>query len=135
MLSFIVFVYEVFRFLLLFFLLLSAEASAGGGAALPPVLYASAISLFPMMAFFLWLDGKKYRPFLYLYTAGKVISVFAVAVSIFSAFDTLSFLTAEPAKTTTVLFALCLLAFLDLLLLLRAALSLKAKETGDNASR
>jgi hypothetical protein len=127
MLNFIVFVYEVFRFLLLFLSLLAAETPAGAG--FPPVLYASAVSLFPIMAFFLWLDGRKYRPFLYLYTAGKVISTAALSVPVFSALGSVFILT--PESLASALLAPCI-ALLDLLTLIRAAFSLRAKKKADS---
>jgi hypothetical protein len=54
--------------------------SAQGDKALYFASYATPLALFPIMAFFLWRDAVVYRPFAFLYSAGKLFSVVAIVV-------------------------------------------------------
>jgi hypothetical protein len=79
-------------------------------------IYAAPLSLFPLMAFFLWFDYKKYKPFVYLYVAGKIASVCAVITSFFSLlkelFSVLWFLDTKKIITNMII---PVFTFLDLL--------------------
>jgi len=44
--------------------------------------------LFPIICFFLWLDKNTYGSYLYLYAAGKIISVVALSVWLYFFFNT-----------------------------------------------
>jgi hypothetical protein len=87
-------VYDVFRWLLMtgMLLVVAGAPTRGiviGGAgnslnSIPFLVYAAAPMIFPLMAFFLWQNKAVYRPFSYLYIAGKLISIVAVFVWCFS---------------------------------------------------
>jgi hypothetical protein len=81
MFKFILFLYDSARFFLLTFLLAGAQLNIRDSYFVPGLPYAAPLALFPLMAFFLWLDNKKYRPFAWLYAAGKITSVCAALTS------------------------------------------------------
>lgn len=56
-------------------------APAGGNtesSAFPYLVYVVPNALFPLMAFFLWLSLSYYKPYISLYTVGKIIAVVSV---------------------------------------------------------
>jgi hypothetical protein len=128
MLSFITLLYDVFRFIILALLLLPAEIQFTGldNYFMPNPLYIAPLTLFPLMAFFMWFDSKKYRVFAYLYTAGKIISLSAVVAAIFYSRDKFSaiFMFLEVKRALFHLILPCL-AFLDLLFIVPVIFSLK----------
>jgi hypothetical protein len=68
------------------------------------------------MAFFLWLDCKKYSSFAYLYAAGKLISVVAAAVPVISSFRELfTILLFAGAKKLIINIMVPVLMLIDLL--------------------
>jgi hypothetical protein len=76
--------YRPFWFCLLlyeFFRLLALVLVVGGTApqedVFPWLVYGAANALFLFMVLFLWLDTSWYRPYIPLYTAGKILSVFS----------------------------------------------------------
>jgi hypothetical protein len=84
-----VMVYDVLRLVVLLRLLtFSAGAvqrglSIGGTGrieTIPYLFFAASQVVFPMIAFFLWLNRRAYRPFRYLYVAGKAAGVVMVGV-------------------------------------------------------
>ncbi|MDR0685148.1 MAG: hypothetical protein LBF83_08465 [Spirochaetaceae bacterium] len=87
MLRFITFLYDGSRFFLLFFLLAGTQFNTKDNYFASGLLYAAPFALFPLMAFFLWLDNKRYRPFAWLYASGKAISICAIVVCVVSGID------------------------------------------------
>jgi hypothetical protein len=76
----ILFVYEVIRFVVMIRVctaFVPVEGSAANGA-FPYLVYAVPNALFPLMALFLWLSLAHYKPYISLYTAGKIIAVVSV---------------------------------------------------------
>jgi hypothetical protein len=126
MLRFIIFLYDGVRFFLLFFLLAKTQLNVDDNYFVSGFLYAAPLALFPLMAFFLWLDNKKYRPFAWLYASGKVISVCAIAVSVVSGID--SFITGallSDAKTVFTNLLIPFLALADFIFLIPVVVSFK----------
>ncbi|MDR2445508.1 MAG: hypothetical protein LBD44_06205 [Spirochaetaceae bacterium] len=112
MLRFIIFLYDSVRFFLLFFLLAKAQFNIQDNYFVSGFLYAAPLALFPLMAFFLWLDNKKYRLFAWLYASGKVISVCAIVVSVVPGID--SFITVFLLSDTKKIFTNLLVPFFAL---------------------
>ena len=75
MVRFIMFLYDGARFFLLFFLLARTQLNINDNHFVSGALYAAPLALFPLMAFFLWLENKKYKPFAWLYASGKTINI------------------------------------------------------------
>jgi hypothetical protein len=118
MLRLMIFLYDMARFFVLFilFLMLEPQVNAVDNYFADKLLYAAPLSLFPLMAFFLWIDYKKYSVFVYLYAAGKIISVCAAAVTITSSFRELfSILLFAGAKKIIINVMVPVLTFIDLL--------------------
>jgi hypothetical protein len=79
------------------------------------------------MAFFLWFDENKYRPLAYLYAAGKILSICAVASAVFSSLrEFLAVFLIFDTKKILVNSILPCLTLLDILTLAPAILSLKS---------
>jgi hypothetical protein len=85
----VVMIYDSARFILIEWLLSLAAGAARRGLAIggsgrldaiPYLFFAAPFVIFPIMAFFLWLDRRKYWPFYYLYGAGKLAGAVAVVV-------------------------------------------------------
>ena len=132
MFRFITFLYDGFRFFPLFFLLARARLD-GYGYFVSGLPYAAPHALFPLMAFFLWLDNKKYRPFAWLYASGKIISVCACTVSVVSEFD--GFITAfllADAKTIFINLFIPFLTLADLIFLIPVLVSFKNEISMEN---
>jgi hypothetical protein len=118
MLRLMMFLYDAARFFALFILFVALEPQVNpvDNYFADKLLYAAPLSLFPLMAFFLWLDYKKYSAFLYLYAAGKVISICAAAFSIISSFKELfAILLFAGAKKIIINIMVPVLTFIDLL--------------------
>jgi Zn-dependent protease with chaperone function len=130
MLGFITFLYDVFRFVVLVFLLLPAEIRFTGSDNyfMPNLLYIAPLTLFPVMAFFMWFDSKKYKVFAYLYTSGKIIGLSAVAAAIFHSRDEFSsiFMLLDSKRALLDLILPCL-ALLDMLFIVPVILSSNGK--------
>ncbi|MDR2864641.1 MAG: hypothetical protein LBV68_03410 [Spirochaetaceae bacterium] len=80
--------YDVFRFIVMITILtlFAAVSNANGRSGLqsiPFLVYAAPLAIFPLMAFFLWYDNLSYRPFAFLYIAGKTIGIVAVFIWIY----------------------------------------------------
>jgi hypothetical protein len=75
----VLFVYELARLAVLTGIMgglgLALTGSAGMAFPFPWLVCAVPNALFSLMAFFLWLDITRYRPYASLYTAGKIITV------------------------------------------------------------
>lgn len=71
------FLYECFRILVIFFMLAALKNNlwTSSWATLAVVLAAPAV-LFPIMALFIWLDSNRYKAYLPLMAAGKIIGLF-----------------------------------------------------------
>jgi hypothetical protein len=118
MLRLIMFLYDTARFFALFilFVVLEPSINPADNYFAGKLLYAAPLSLFPLMAFFLWLDYKKYAPFVYLYATGKIISICAAAAPVVSSFRELfTMLLFADTKKIIVNIAVPALTFLDLL--------------------
>jgi hypothetical protein len=118
MLRLIMFLYDTARFFALFvlFVALEPQVNPADNYFAGKLLYAAPLALFPLMAFFLWLDREKYSPFVYLYAAGKIISVCAAAVAVISSFrELLTMFLFADAKKIIVNITVPVLTFLDLL--------------------
>lgn len=84
-LSFSVFVYEIVRLVIL----LVVAASLQTISFLSPSLMAYMLApqlLFAFMALFIWIDEPKYRPYLPLYVTGKIVTLWAGLLWVFSSF-------------------------------------------------
>ena len=77
LLAAMLFIYECFRLLLLvaFLFIVPPLESGAIGAFFPYIVYISSNALFPLMALFVWLKPEKYRNYISLYMAGKIIGV------------------------------------------------------------
>jgi len=132
MLRFPVFLYDVFRFVVFssIFAAVGPQNVDETGFFLSNLLYAAPLTLFPLMSFFIWFDVKKYHVFLYLYTAGKIISIFTVIVSIaFSIKDFLSVFLLLEQKQMFFNLVVPALAFLDLFSIIPALYILSKKNS------
>ncbi|GMO35346.1 MAG: hypothetical protein Ta2F_11410 [Termitinemataceae bacterium] len=81
MLKILIFCYDVLRFFLLTFCLgfaKSLDSNTVDTFFFPMYSYVTAIALFPIMSFFLWVNPTKNAPFKYLYAAGKTINAIIV---------------------------------------------------------
>jgi len=99
----------------------------------PYLVYCAPAVLFPIMGFFLWLDKESYRPYLYLYSAGKIISLAALAAWLYIFFDikvVLSAFTLNGFSKSILYFAFPLLCVIDILSLVIVFLSRKAVRQG-----
>lgn len=72
-------IYDVFRLVVLVFLIALFAGPRGDtfAGAFPYMIYAAPNCLFPLMAFFLFLEPRRYWAFLPLYMAGKALGVMA----------------------------------------------------------
>jgi hypothetical protein len=78
---FIVFIYECVRLALIAQIFSGLTYSSNLVISLAPLFSAPSI-LFPLMAFFFWLDGDRYAVFKNLYMAGKAASVLCAAAAL-----------------------------------------------------
>ena len=78
---FIVFIYECVRLALIAQIFAGLTYSTNAAVSLAP-LFSAPYILFPLMAFFFWLDGERYAVFKNLYLAGKAASVICAAAAL-----------------------------------------------------
>ena len=71
------FIYETVRIIILAITLMFVLP---GESAIPWLAFASPGALFPMMALFLWIDIRRYKPYIPLYIAGKCIGIFSLLI-------------------------------------------------------
>jgi hypothetical protein len=74
-----IFVYEVIRLIVMLetAVLFALPANSPEGAVFPLLAYMAPNALFPMMGLLFWLRPDEYRPYVFLYTAGKIIGITA----------------------------------------------------------
>jgi hypothetical protein len=68
------FIYETVRIIILAITLMLLP----GNSAIPWLAFASPGALFPLMTLFLWLDIRRYTPYIPLYIAGKCIGILSL---------------------------------------------------------
>lgn len=85
-LSFSVLVYDMLRIIILMIITAQPRASSLISPTLMSYLLAPQI-LFTFMALFIWIDDRKYRNYIPLYTVGKVLGLWAALLWIFSSFQ------------------------------------------------
>jgi hypothetical protein len=78
---FVVFIYECVRLALIAQIFTGLTFSSNAAASLAP-LFSAPYILFPLMAFFFWLDSERYAVFRYLYLAGKAASILCAAAAL-----------------------------------------------------
>jgi hypothetical protein len=71
------FIYETVRIIILAVTLMFVLP---GNNAIPWLAFASPGALFPLMALFLWIDIRRYKPYIPLYIAGKCIGILSLLV-------------------------------------------------------
>jgi len=99
----------------------------------PYLVYCAPAVLFPIMDFFLWLDKQSYRPYLYLYSAGKIISLAALLTWLYLCFDikvVLSAFALNGFSKSILYFSFPLLCVIDVLSLVIIFLSRKTAGQG-----
>jgi hypothetical protein len=74
-----IFVYDVLRLIVMLETAVLFALPAGGleEAAFPLLAYMAPNALFPMMALLFWLRPDEYRPYVFLYIAGKIVGIMA----------------------------------------------------------
>jgi hypothetical protein len=74
-----IFVYDVLRLIVMLETAILFALPAGGPeeAAFPLLAYMAPNALFPMMALLFWLRPEEYRPYIFLYIAGKIVGIMA----------------------------------------------------------
>ncbi|MDR3138711.1 MAG: hypothetical protein LBT95_03445 [Treponema sp.] len=84
----ILFMYEMARLVFVAAAARGFMAAEGSGTEFfsPYVVFMAPNALFPLMSLFLWLHLERYRPYLSLYMAGKIVSVVSAAAWIVSSF-------------------------------------------------
>uniref|UniRef100_A0A7C3I8Q8 Uncharacterized protein n=1 Tax=Gracilinema caldarium TaxID=215591 RepID=A0A7C3I8Q8_9SPIR len=125
-LSLSVFIYEVVRVVIL----LVMAASLQTLSLLSPTLMAYLLApqlLFVFMALFIWIDELKYRSYLSLYVNGKIVSLWAGLLWVFTSFQSIVkavvMYTGTAAETMMLLFAV--LIPLEIVTIISMGLKLK----------
>ena len=74
-----IFVYDVLRLIVMLETAVLFALPSGGleGTAFPLLVYMAPNALFPMMALLFWFRPDEYRPYLFLYIAGKIVGIMA----------------------------------------------------------
>jgi hypothetical protein len=74
-----IFVYDVLRLIVMLetAVLFALPVDGSEGAAFPLLAYMAPNALFPMMALLFWLRPEEYRPYIFLYIAGKIVGIMA----------------------------------------------------------
>jgi hypothetical protein len=70
-------IYDVLRLILMIEVIFLFVSHSEGQAGFPILAYMAPNALFPLIAFFLWRRPEYGRPYLYLYSAGKIICIVA----------------------------------------------------------
>ena len=102
------FFYECIRAFILTFRLTQPDHPAG----LPGLIYAAPGVLFPLMAFFIWIDTSRYRVYLPLYTAGKCVGIFVLSVWLIVTYNRFIPVTTELLYLSGDLFAIAIIIFI-----------------------
>jgi hypothetical protein len=69
------FLYEILRIVIVVNLMIIFLSRLEEENLFPYLIYTVPNALFPLMALFVWINIEKYRPYISLYTAGKIIAV------------------------------------------------------------
>jgi hypothetical protein len=139
MVNFLVFCYDVARFVILTLYLGLAGNADAVSFFFPLYSYITAIALFPIMSFFLWVNTKKNAPFAYLYTAGKTINAIAVIQALVLNINTLlpvmQFWNRTSWIVNSVFPVMILVDVLTIIILLRSAKNVQIEnDKCDNSS-
>jgi hypothetical protein len=83
------FLYEILRIVVLIRLLTAFLSPMEDGYLFPYLVYTVPNAFFPLMALFIWMSLERYRPYISLYTAGKIITVVSFLAWFILSFGTL----------------------------------------------
>jgi hypothetical protein len=74
-----IFVYDVLRLIVMLetAVLFALPANSSEGAIFPLLVYMAPNALFPMMALLFWRRPDEYKPYVFLYVAGKIVGIMA----------------------------------------------------------
>jgi hypothetical protein len=74
-----IFVYDLFRLIVMIevVVLFALPVDGSGGAFFPLLAYMAPNALFPLMALLFWLQPEEHRAYIFLYMAGKIVSITA----------------------------------------------------------
>ncbi|MDR1902569.1 MAG: hypothetical protein LBQ88_09850 [Treponema sp.] len=91
--------YEILRIVVLVNLLTVFLSRMEEGNLFPYLVYTVPNALFPLMALFMWINIERYRPYISLYAAGKIIAVVSFLAWFILSLDTIkAFVPASRAE-------------------------------------